>query len=248
MILEAFWMLRHATGTAVRSVRSWPKSLSAWWRFWKRYASYTRMAAPDAQCPVKNLSPILGEDRGHTSVEPIYFYQDAWAFERIVADRPDFHVDIGSHHRFAALLSKVVTLSMLDIRPLSCTLASLNFCAASILRLPFRDSSLSSVSCICVVEHIGLGRYGDPIDPNGARRAVEELKRIVKPRGNLYVSLPLNDHDVVYYDAHRAYKESTVMAMFFPFEVVEKRYIFGNRFGTELESGFGTGCYHLRRT
>jgi hypothetical protein len=34
-----------------------------------------------------------------------------------------------------------------------------------------------------VVEHIGLGRYGDPIDPDGDLKAISELKRVVQKRG-----------------------------------------------------------------
>ena len=39
------------------------------------------------------------------------------------------------------------------------------------LDLPFDDHALESVSCLHVAEHIGLGRYGDPLDPQGTRKA-----------------------------------------------------------------------------
>lgn len=248
MVGEVAWMMKHAALSSARFLlRRLPQDLASWWRFWKRYMSYKKLSARELPPSMGDLFPVPGEDRGETSVEPIYFYQDVWAFDRIVQAKPSFHVDIGSHHKFVALLSKVVPLAMVDIRPLSCTLESLSFCCGSILQLPFKDSSLSSVSCICVVEHIGLGRYGDPLDPRGTQKAVQELKRIVKPGGDLYMSVPVNDRDTICYDAHRAFAESTIIELFLPFEIVERRYIFGNQFVTRLEPGFGTGCYHFRR-
>jgi hypothetical protein len=34
-----------------------------------------------------------------------------------------------------------------------------------------------------VVEHIGLGRYGEPMDEQGDLKAIEELKRVLAPGG-----------------------------------------------------------------
>ena len=69
---------------------------------------------------------------------------------------------------------------MVDIR-LPIPLDLLEFREGSILALPYEDKSVPSVSSICVVEHTGLGRYGDPIDPLGSEKVLVELKRIVKP-------------------------------------------------------------------
>ncbi len=33
-----------------------------------------------------------------------------------------------------------------------------------------------------VVEHVGLGRYGDPLDPDGDLKAIAELKRVTARR------------------------------------------------------------------
>jgi SAM-dependent methyltransferase len=204
------------------------------------------MAASEGRQVTYQLYPCIGDDEAETTIEPIYFYQDQWAFEKIVQDHPQNHVDVGSHHKFVALLSKVVPVTMIDIRPLSLPLDTLKFQKGSILEMPFEDASLPSVSSLCVVEHIGLGRYGDMLDPNGTEKAIKELKRIVRPGGNLYLSIPLDDSNITYFNAHRAFTEDYLLALFRPFKVVEKRYIYGNHFGSDLHSGFGTGCYHLK--
>jgi hypothetical protein len=106
---------------------------------------------------------------------------------------------------------------------------------------------VESLSSLCVVEHIGLGRYGDPIDPEGTGKAIAELQRVIKPAGNLYISLPLDDENRTYFNAHRAFKEAYVLSLFQDFELIQARYIYEGEFGETLKSGFGTGCYHFRR-
>lgn len=205
------------------------------------------MAAPDKKPLLRYLYPCVYDKTATTVIEPTYFYQDIWAFEHIVANCPQYHVDVGSHHKYVALLSRILPVTMVDIRPLSLLLEGLNFRMGSILEMPFEDGSVPSVSSLCVVEHIGLGRYGDPLDPEGTEKALSELKRIVAPRGNLYLSIPLEDENRTYFNAHRAFSEDYLLDLFHPFEVVEKRYIFGNEYGAERRPGFGTGCYWLRK-
>jgi hypothetical protein len=228
-----------------QTVRSWPRNILAWRKFWGAYHAYQRLAPAGQRAQWEFIYPCLHDDTSKTYIEPIYFYQDCWAFEKILQNRPPWHVDVGSHHKFVALLSKAVPVTMIDLRPLSLPLASLKFVQGSILSLPFGDRSVPSVSSICVIEHIGLGRYGDPLDPRGTEKALEELKRIVAPGGHLYLSLPLDDCNRVYFNAHRAFKEEYLLGLFPPFKLAESRYIYGCEFGEKHRTGFGTGCYDL---
>lgn len=217
-------------------------------KFWQSYRRYQHLAASGAKPDIGNLLPCLGDDTDCTPVEPTYFYQDAWAFERIIGQRPASHIDVGSNHKLVSFLAKVMPVTMVDLRPLGLPLEGLEFRRGTILDMPFADASQTSVSSICVIEHIGLGRYGDPLDPDGSVKAVAELKRIVRPGGNLYISVPLDDVNRIYFNAHRAFTESYLLKdMFTPFDVIDKRYIYGRDFGSQLREGFGTGCYHLRR-
>ncbi len=250
MITSEFrWMLRYMRRQlAPRArLRAFCAEWKAWQRFWQSYRQYNALAEYQQQLDVEYLYPCINDATAQTQIEPVYFYQDAWAFAKIVAAHPVYHVDIGSHHKYVALLSKVVPVTMVDIRPLSLSLDTLAFQSGSILDLPFADASLPSVSSLCVVEHIGLGRYGDPLDPKGTEKALAELKRIVQPGGDLYISLPLDDENRVYFNAHRAFTEEYLIQLYQPFWVIESRYIYGETFGSEKRSGFGIGCYHLRR-
>jgi hypothetical protein len=53
-------------------------------------------------------------------------------------------------------------------------------------------------------EHSGLGRYGDPIDPNGDLIAMEQLKTIVKEGGLAFIAVPVG-RDAVFFNLHRIY-------------------------------------------
>ena len=136
MFAEIKWMLRYQIAALRRCNATWRKDVSSWRRFWRSYEEYKHLTPPHLQPALDCLYPCIGDDTGETQIEPIYFYQDAWAFERIVQSRPLAHVDVGSHHKFVALLSKVVPVTMVDIRPLSLPLESLHFLQGSILDLP----------------------------------------------------------------------------------------------------------------
>jgi len=217
------------------------------WRFWRQYKTYCKLTPASDTPEEQYFFPCMSDATDLTPIEAGYYFQDAWAFEKIVKSGVHHHIDVGSHHKLVSLLSKIIPTTMVDIRPLPVHMDSLKFQQGSILSLPYADQSVDSLSSLCVVEHIGLGRYGDPFDANGTIKALEELKRIVKPGGSLYISVPVDDENRIYFNAHRAFCEPYLERLFSPFEIVERRYIFGNDFTDKLGLGFGTGCYHLRR-
>jgi len=53
-------------------------------------------------------------------------------------------------------------------------------------------------------EHDGLGRYGDPINPSGDLRAMNEMKKILKKDGILILAVPVG-LDKIVWNAHRIY-------------------------------------------
>lgn len=247
MIPEMIWMFKYSFKISLQFIKKWLKELGSWQRFWQSYFEYKNLATVDLQPHLKYLYPCLGDDVSEMPIEPIYFYQDCWAFEKIVKLSPKNHIDVGSHHKFVALLSKVIPVTMVDIRPLSLPLDSLSFKKGSILELPFEDNTIESLSSLCVVEHIGLGRYGDSLDPQGTEKAITELKRVIKPSGHLYISLPIDEENRTFFNAHRAFQEDYVEYLLKPLAIREKAYIYGNKFTKEKLQGFGIGLYYLQK-
>lgn len=250
MIRESIWMMRRSMDSLVRSIVTVRGRWMGWRRFWNSYRSYRDLAPAGRKPMLIHLSPCLGDDVLETPIEPIYFYQDAWAFERIIARNPERHVDVGSHHKFVALLSKVVPVTMVDLRPLALPLSTLDFRKGSILNLPFEDCSIESLSSLCVIEHVGLGRYGDALDPFGSEKAIEELMRVLQPEGYFYMSVPIGDEEIVAFNEGRVFTLNWLLERVHPLEVTEMRFIVGKSFQTVYEPRplFGTiGLFELRK-
>jgi len=197
----------------------------------------------------KYVYPCLNDWTVYTPVEPTYFHQDTWAAGKIFQNKPEHHYDVGSSVMTMGILSQFVPTTIVDIRPIDLSIPSLHFQKGSILSLPFEDESIESLSSLCVIEHIGLGRYGDEIDSFGSEKAADELTRVVKAGGNLFVSVPVDEECRVYFNAHRAFTRDYVLELFKCFELVEEKYIYGKEtFDTYcVEKGFGTGLYYFKK-
>jgi len=192
-------------GRLVGSPRKWGRYL----RSRMRYGSL-----PGAE-PLRwedNL-PCLFDATPTTPFDPHYFYQSVWATERIARSGARAHVDVGSDARFVGPLTVLVPVIFVDLRPLRADLPRLSDVAADLRTLPFRDSSIRSLSCLHVAEHVGLGRYGDRLNPAGTREACAELARVLAPDGNLFFSLPLGRPRVCF-NAHRIHSPAQILGYF----------------------------------
>lgn len=157
--------------------------------------------------------PRLYDRTSTTSFDPHYLYQSVWAFKRIQEANPVQHVDIGSQALFIAMLTAITQVKFIDIRPLHLDIGNYESQPGSILDLPFADGSIDSLSCLHVIEHIGLGRYGDPLDPEGSKKAIKELARVLAPGGNLYFSTPVGK-PIVSFNAHRIHSPQQILDLF----------------------------------
>jgi hypothetical protein len=110
----------------------------------------------------------------YTPVEPIYFWQDVWFVAHLFKYKPEVHYDIGSSYKAISIIAQFTKIIFVDIRPQSIIAPNVEFVAGDILNLPFENESVDSLSSLCVIEHIGLGRYGDTIDPYGSDKAINE--------------------------------------------------------------------------
>lgn len=195
------------------------------------------------------LYPCLDDKTRMTPLEPTYFFQDTWAAKKVFQKKPCHHVDIGSSAMTMGIISQFVPTTMVDIRPLPLTIEGLQFQKGSILALPFKEDSIESISSLCVVEHIGLGRYGDPIDAFGSEKAAKELQRVLKKGGDLYFSVPVDSECRVYFNAHRAFTRQYVMDLFSKLSLVEEKYHYGTQLYDQYDraKGFGTGLFHFTK-
>ena len=63
------------------------------------------------------------------------------------------------------------------------------------------------------IEHSGLGRYGDPINPDGDIEAVAQMQKALAPGGFLLLAIPTSATSSVQGDAHRIYGRDRLVQM-----------------------------------
>ncbi|HEX2105165.1 MAG TPA: glycosyltransferase [Solirubrobacteraceae bacterium] len=229
-----------------------PAALTDQERFDRDLAAYRAMPGGE-DVRDEDLFPQLGDWRETHELDSHYFHQDVWAANRVAEARPARHVDIGSRIDVVGFLTAITEVVFVDIRPLHVDIERLTTMAGSILDLPFADQSLESVSSLHVVEHIGLGRYGDPLDPEGSRKAMAELQRVVAPGGHLLFSGPIG-RPRVQFNAHRIHDPVDILERFNQLELIEFSVVddFG-RFSRHRDPAefreltYGCGMFLLRR-
>ncbi|MFZ4619912.1 MAG: DUF268 domain-containing protein [Bacteroidota bacterium] len=192
-----------------------------------------------------DLLPLLSDKTSITPLDPVYFYQDCWAAQKIFQTKPGHHYDVGSSAKTIGILSQFVPITMVDIRPIELKLNDLFFEKGSITQLPFESNTIESISSLCVVEHIGLGRYGDPLDQFGSEKAISELIRVTKPGGSIYFSVPIEDKNKVYFNGHRAFEQAYIKNLFNGCSLIEEKYINDDKYEAEYKKskGFSIGLF-----
>lgn len=164
--------------------------------------------------------PCLNDNTAATEFDRHYVYHTAWAARVLAETNPQVHVDISSSLYFCSLMSAFLTVEFHDYRPADLGLDNLTSNAVDLLALPFADNSIASLSCMHVIEHVGLGRYGDPLDPDGDLKAVAELKRVLAVDGLLLLVVPIGRPRIMF-NAHRIYSYDQVVAYFDGLELRE---------------------------
>ena len=185
-------------------------------RFKRRfYALAADLADGRFSCRWEDCWPCLDDATRSASFDGHYIYHTAWAARVLHQTSPSRHVDIGSWLPFATLVSAFIPVEFYDYRSVALTLPGLTCGPADITALPFADASIDSISCMHVVEHIGLERYGDAYDPKGDLKAMKELKRVLRGvGGQLLFVVPIGEKARIQYNAHRIYTYAQILGYF----------------------------------
>jgi hypothetical protein len=187
--------------------------------FLRDLIAYTKLNGAE-RIKFSDTYPCIHDKTQTTAFDVHYFYQDIWAFKKIQESRITNHVDVGSRIDFVGFLTTITKVTFIDIRPLKANLNNLNSRKGSVLAMPYENDSVQSLSCLHVAEHIGLGRYGDPLDPSGTVKACRELSRILAVRGSLYFSLPVGTPKLCF-NAHRIHSPAQILQYFMNLELKE---------------------------
>lgn len=168
----------------------------------------------------KDWYPQIFDKTIMTGFDRHYVYHTAWAARKVKEINPQKHIDISSSLYFPALVSAFIPVDFYDYRPADLGLSNLKSAHADLMKLPFNAGSVHSISCLHTIEHIGLGRYGDPIDPEGDIKAIRELQRVTEKGGNILFVTPVGKPKIAF-NAHRIYAYEQIMEYFDECELVE---------------------------
>jgi SAM-dependent methyltransferase len=239
-----------------KMLRSIARKIRGIWRQYKfvlEYMEFGRLVH-DARFSIewKDRYPCLDDKTKTTGFDRHYLYHPAWAARILAETNPVEHVDISSTLNFSSMLSAFIPVRFYDFRPADVRLSNLNSIAGNIVDLPFENSSVQSISCMHVVEHIGLGRYGDPLDPEGDLKAIKELIRVLAPDGNLLFVVPVGKPKIMF-NAHRIYSYEQVLEYFHELKLVSFALISEHQADGGLNfdatasdvaaQDYGCGCY-----
>lgn len=155
------------------------------------------------------------EEGGTTKSE--YFWQDLMVARWIHANAPEKHVDVGSRvDGFVAHVASFREIEVFDVRPVSTHIPGVTFTQAdlmdadSIAPLIAGGGYCDSLSCLHALEHFGLGRYGDPVDPKGYVQGLANLATLLKPLGRLYLATPMG-RERVEFNANWVFVPRTIL-------------------------------------
>ena len=204
----------------------------------------------------KDLFPCLSDKTHNTDFDIHYIYHTAWAARILKKINPLNHVDISSSLYFCSIVSAFVPIEFYDYRPANIKLSNLNTQHADLSKLTFKDNTIQSLSCMHTVEHIGLGRYGDPLDYDADLKAIRELKRVLKPEGDLLFVVPIGKPKIMF-NAHRIYSYEQVISYFKDLSLHEFSLIPDNGVETGIIENarqefadiqtYGCGCFWFKK-
>lgn len=209
LIVRTHWFLSSQLGIDflrfLRSLCGIPAFISDWRQFRRTYHANTL------------LKPCLHDrydDAGATRSE--YFWQDLLVARWIFEASREKHVDVGSRlDGFVAHVASFREVEVLDVGPISQSLPGVVFRQADLMnaassKLP--HGYCDSLSCLHALEHFGLGRYGDPIDPFCHEKGIANMAVLLKAGGTFYLSCPIG-RERVEFNAHRVFDPHTILRL-----------------------------------
>jgi hypothetical protein len=187
LLFPFYWLLSVQfgidPGKMFSSLRGLPRYVHDLFRFRSNYTGHFGL--------LPCLYDWYEDDAGATRSE--YFWQDLLVARKIFAANPKKHVDIGSRvDGFVAHVASFREIEVFDIRPIATQIPGVTFKQADIMKpVEGMTGYCDSLSCLHALEHFGLGRYGDTINPLGYELGMQNIAKILQQGGLFYLSVPI---------------------------------------------------------
>jgi hypothetical protein len=159
---------------------------------------------------------LFDKNSSSGSIGDQYLYQDIFVANKIFENNPNKHVDVGSRiDGFISAVGSFREVEIFDIRPLDKFIhKNISFTELDFTLIPSSYYNYTdSISCLHTIEHVGLGRYGDNVDPTSYINFFNNLSLILNPGGKMYISTPIGKQKIVF-NAHRVFGIETLLTLF----------------------------------
>lgn len=136
-------------------------------------------------------------------------------------------LDIGSAHTRLpiALASRGYRVVGLDYLPYPYRHPNLRAVRGDAMRCPFAAKSFDAILAVSVIEHVGIGHYGDPARDIGDRETVQEIARLLKPGGRAILTVPFGRAATD--PSKRVYDPARLAGLLAPLLVTRREYAWG---------------------
>jgi hypothetical protein len=207
---------------------------------------------------ITHTYPILDDYKDSAGVAGgHYFHQDLVVAQYIYKDKPIRHIDVGSRiDGFVAHVASFRKIEILDIRKMPNSIHPNIEYTQSDLMVGAAIGKTDSLSCLHTIEHFGLGRYGDSVDPKGYLKGFDKLIDMLETNGIFYVSFPIGRRNEVHFNAHRVFHPLDVFTWapakleFIRFDYVDDAGEFHSDFdvlNSDLKVTYGCGVYTFKK-
>jgi len=231
----------------VRKIYRLPSYFRSYFKFKKQFKQN-----PDTFSIACNYPCLLDIDEEGGAATGIYFNQDLYVAQEIFKRKPIKHLDIGSRmDGFIAHVASYREIEVMDIRDITTKVENVVFVQKDLMQ---EDKSFfeycDSLSCLHVLEHFGLGRYGDILDVDGHKKGIKSISKILKKGGTAYISVPIGDQRIEF-NAHRVFSIRYLLNLFedyFNFQsfsyINDNGILFKNTILTEELLDNNCGCHY----
>jgi SAM-dependent methyltransferase len=202
--------------TGINIYKTWCKIYRLPWYFCSYFQFKKQSGQRENGFPLScNYPCLLDLDEEGGVASGAYFNQDLYVAQKIFEQKPIRHLDIGSRiDGFVAHVASYREIEVMDIRAISTSVKNIVFLQKDLMSddEAFHDYC-DSLSCLHVLEHFGLGRYGDTLDADGHKKGIANIAKILKKKGIAYISVPIGKQRIEF-NAHRVFSIQYLLDLF----------------------------------